>query len=109
MRGATAVPMLAIIAGMVLVSSAVLAQTGDPEPGRRLAVSDCSDCHAIDGRTAAGKPGPSFAAVAQMMSTTSLSLHVFLQTPHEKMPDYQLTARQIDDIVAYILGLRRAQ
>lgn len=92
------------------MSGTASAGIGDPEAGRRPAVSDCSACHAIDTRMTAGTAAaPSFVAVSRMMSTTSLSLHVVLQTPHDKMPDYQLTARQIDDIVAYILSLRRAQ
>ena len=42
-----------------------------------------------------------------MVSTTSMSLRVFLQSPHGNMPDYRLSREQIDDVVAYILSLRR--
>ena len=42
-----------------------------------------------------------------MASTTSMSLRVFLQTPHPSMPDYRLTREELDDVVAYILTLRR--
>ena len=30
-----------------------------------------------------------------------------LLTPHANMPNYRLTSEEIDDIVAYILSLRR--
>ncbi len=42
-----------------------------------------------------------------MPSTTSMSLRVFLQSPHGNMPDYRLTREQMDDVVAYLLSLRR--
>jgi hypothetical protein len=41
-----------------------------------------------------------------MPSTTSMSLHAFLMTPHGQMPDFASTRAQIDDVVAYILSLR---
>jgi hypothetical protein len=41
-----------------------------------------------------------------MPATTSMSLHVFLLTPHANMPNYHLTPQEIDDVVAYILSLR---
>ena len=42
-----------------------------------------------------------------MPSTTSMSLRVFLQSPHANMPDYRLTRDQLDDVVAYLLAQRR--
>jgi mono/diheme cytochrome c family protein len=36
-----------------------------------------------------------------------MSLHAFLLTPHANMPNYRLTSEEIDDVVAYILSLRR--
>ena len=41
-----------------------------------------------------------------MPSATALSLRVFLQTPHVRMPDFQLSNNEIDDVVAYILSLK---
>lgn len=46
-------------------------------------------------------------SVAAMPSTTVMSLRVFLQTPHLRMPNFALTAEQTDDAIAYILSLRR--
>ena len=70
-----------------------------------LAQEQCSDCHAVDQPTQASQKAPSLTAIANMRSTTSMSLHVFLQTPHYKMPNYRLTSQEIDDVVAYILSL----
>ena len=43
-----------------------------------------------------------------MKSTTRLSLRVFLQTPHDRMPNLQLNRDEIDNVSAYILSLRTA-
>jgi hypothetical protein len=42
-----------------------------------------------------------------MSSTTPLSLRAFLLTPHARMPDLHLSRDEMDDLAAYILGLRR--
>lgn len=105
MRG---LAMLAVLMGAALPAAAQV-EPGDPGAGRRLAETWCANCH----RIAPGGPGPStdvaptFQAIARMASTTSMSLRVFLQTPHANMPDYRLTREQLDDIVAYVLTLRR--
>ena len=41
-----------------------------------------------------------------MPSTTGMSLRAFLLTPHARMPDIQMSGKQIDGVVAYILSLR---
>ncbi|MCS6921381.1 MAG: hypothetical protein NZM07_05615 [Elioraea sp.] len=47
-----------------------------------------------------------FQSIADRASTTALSLRVFLQTPHGQIPDLQITHREADDLIAYILSLR---
>ncbi len=100
-----------LIAGLTaLAASAVGAQTiGDVARGRELARQWCSSCHVVangEGRSATDAV-PTFMSVAARPSTTALSLRVFLQTPHLRMPDFVLTAEQTDDAIAYILSLRR--
>jgi hypothetical protein len=48
-----------------------------------------------------------FVGIASMSSTTPLSLRAFLLTPHARMPDLHLSRDEMDDLAAYILGLRR--
>ena len=82
---------------------------GDPAAGRRVAEVWCANCHVI-GPGASGPASdvvPSFPSVAQRASTTDMSLRVFLRTPHANMPDFQLSRAELDDIVAYILSLKR--
>jgi mono/diheme cytochrome c family protein len=101
----------ALLGVLIGMAAPALAQPepGDPRAGQRLAVAWCANCHQV----APGGPGPandaapSFAAVMQMASTTSMSLRVFLQSPHGAMPDYRLSREQMDDLVAYMLTLRR--
>ncbi|MFM7343954.1 MAG: c-type cytochrome [Tagaea sp.] len=82
--------------------------TGNALAGQTLARQWCASCHLIsgtEGRTS--DAAPPFEAVARRASTTETSLWVFLQTPHRQMPNYTLTRQETDDVVAYILGLRR--
>ncbi len=76
--------------------------------GHRLAEAWCKTCHAIEENAAgASSPAPDFVAIANRPSTTELSLKVFLRTSHGNMPNLVLTPEQTDDLVAYILRLRR--
>jgi mono/diheme cytochrome c family protein len=84
-------------------------EPGDPAAGLRLARIWCANCHQVapGGPQPAGDAASPFPAIALMPSTTSMSLRVFLQTPHPNMPDYRLSREQLDDLVAYLLSLRR--
>jgi len=105
-----AILILAMAGTAVLAATPVPAQQlpdANVDRGRALAQTWCSGCHLIDGSSATARDVvPSFSAIAAMKSTTVLSLQVFLQTPHGKMPDWRLTRQQIDDVVVYIMSLR---
>ncbi len=100
-----------LLASLLLAAAPAFGQTGngDPEAGLRLALRNCAQCHVVAGRQAGPVPVgvPTFAAIARMPSTTELSLRAFLQTPHPPMPDFALSRRELDDVVSYILTLRR--
>ena len=95
--------------GVAVATSSCFAQeAGKPEAGRALAKSLCSDCHQVtseDQKPRAGVPG--FPEVAKLPSTTALSIRVFLQSEHGRMPSFQLARDQIDDVVAFIISLKR--
>ena len=81
--------------------------TGEIAAGRRLAETLCSVCHRIDNRSGPREgPGPSFADIARMPSTTPLAISVFLQSSHNNMPNLILTQAEIDDVRSFILSLR---
>jgi mono/diheme cytochrome c family protein len=76
--------------------------------GHRLAEAWCKDCHSIEAATATAKSGPpDFTAIANRTSTTALSLKVFFQTSHRNMPNLIIAPDQADELVSYILSLKR--
>jgi mono/diheme cytochrome c family protein len=86
------------------------AQTaGDPAAGRKLAQTWCANCHVVgpSQQQAASTGAPPFTAIAAMKTTTFMGLEAFLQTPHDRMPDLHLSRDEIDDVAAYIIGLKR--
>jgi mono/diheme cytochrome c family protein len=88
----------------------VTASTGPAvSEGARIAGQWCANCHAVGpgGSSPTSDAAPPFAAVAQMPSTTEMSLRAFLATSHSNMPDYQLSRTETDAVVAYILSLKR--
>jgi mono/diheme cytochrome c family protein len=101
-----------LLAASVLIAPAFSAVAqeggGDAANGHRLAASWCSNCHVVDRATKTGTStgAPPFPAVAQMKSVTPLSLRVFLQSPHQRMPDLHLSRDETDDLISYILSLR---
>jgi len=83
--------------------------SGDVRAGHEIARTWCAACHVIS-PTAGGTAvdaAPAFAAIANMTSTTEMALRVFRQTPHDRMPAYQLSRLELDDVVAYLLSLRQ--
>lgn len=96
-----------VVMAIVLMSSAAQAQ--DVSAGQRIAQTWCSGCHRINDQDQ--KTGndavPSFPSIAQMDSTTAMSLAAFLSTPHGRMPDYALSRTEIQNVSAYILSLRK--
>lgn len=102
------------LVSFLLIASAIAAASPSEAQnrinGELIAKTWCVGCHTIDGVSPPfGRSDaiPSFSAVANMPSTTSASLRVFLSTPHARMPDYDLTQREIADVSEYILSLRK--
>jgi len=89
------------------VPTSALAQplAGDPLTGRQTATAICAPCHQTDGRRLDGI-APTFLDVANMPSTTALSLKVFLRTSHNEMPNLIISNSDTDDLIAYILDLK---
>lgn len=103
------IPIVAMLLAVAALPAAAQTEPGDPRAGLRLAATWCANCHQV----APGGPGPStdaaptFRSIAEMTSTTSMALRAFLQTPHPNMPDYRLTREELDDVVAYLMSLKR--
>jgi cytochrome c len=97
---------LALIILMLTVPLSANAEPvgGNPLIGRQMATTLCAPCHQI-GETRQDGP-PSFVDIANMPSTTALSLKVFLRSNHKAMPNLIISDSDTDDLIAYILNLR---
>jgi mono/diheme cytochrome c family protein len=81
---------------------------GDPVAGERLARRICAGCHAISRDQVPPDPLiPTFPEAVADPSVRALSLRVFLQTPHATMPSLRLSVEETDDLISYLLTLRR--
>jgi mono/diheme cytochrome c family protein len=96
---------LIILILMVPLSATAESVGGNPLIGRERATVLCTPCHQI-GETHQDEP-PSFVDIANMPSTTALSLKVFLQSNHKAMPNLIISNSDIDDLIAYILKLKQ--
>src|SRR5665811_1608328 len=78
---------------------------GDPASGRQIATTLCSSCHRVLPLTLSDKTDPpSFQSIAELLSTTVISLNVFLHSNHRNMPDV-IISTESNDLIAYILSL----
>ena len=99
---------LFIAAGIAIQDEALAQPANSNSLGRQVAIELCSSCH----RVTEGQPRPSrdvasFVAVANLPSTTALSLRVFLRSSHKGMPDLIVSGSDTDNLIDYILSLKR--
>ena len=76
--------------------------------GHQLAAAWCKNCHAIEAASSgAGVGSRDFNAIANRPATTALSIKVFLQTSHRRMPNIIIAPEQADALADYIISLKR--
>ncbi len=96
-----------------LTVTAVLVVTGAGDAhanaarGRRLAEQWCSQCHGVRSNQASISGVPTFREIAAERSATETSLRVFLRTSHPTMPNIVLAPDDMNDIIDYLLLLKR--
>ena len=95
---------------LMALSSTVDAQDfGNAKAGQVYAERVCAECHAV-GPERAGSPhtrAPSFVDVANTRGMTSMALRVWLLSPHPSMPQLILAEDDADNVIAYILTLKK--
>jgi mono/diheme cytochrome c family protein len=99
-----------VAAGISMAQFPVLAQPveGNPLSGQQIATKECSSCHRVLPMTFPDKADPpSFQSIADLPSTTGISLNVFLHSNHRNMPDFIISRADSNDLIAYILGLKK--
>lgn len=98
-----------VIAAALAVPAEALAQSDNRHSlGRQVAIELCSSCHRVtEGQLGPGRNVASFFAIANVPSTTALSLKVFLRSNHERMPNLIVSESDSDELIDYILSLKR--
>ena len=114
MNGAAAIAAIAAALALPAMPAAAQNWPADPAAGQKLATAWCGECHWIGAPELRGNiigPGPAFADIAKIPSTTALALRVFLQSSHDnffhRMPNVILSRSEAEDIIAYILSLKQ--
>ena len=83
-------------------------QLGDAGEGRRLAHAECGQCHGVSRKGLSTNPAaPAFEDIANIPGMTSTALIVALQTSHPSMPNFVIKGRDAQNIIAYILSLKK--
>jgi mono/diheme cytochrome c family protein len=97
------------IAAALAVPVEALAQPANSHSmGRQVAIELCSSCHRVtEGPGLPGQSVASFFAIANLPSTTALSLKVFLRSNHKGMPNLIVSEPDSDKLIDYILSLKR--
>lgn len=99
-----------VVLSTAMVARPLHAQEGESvQRGLGLARQVCSECHAIQPQQlqSPNMRAPTFAALSTTPGMTATALSVALTTPHAGMPMFRLTADQRENIIAYILSLKR--
>jgi tetratricopeptide (TPR) repeat protein len=81
---------------------------GDAKKGLAYARKVCALCHAVERNDAASpdRQAPAFKALADTPGMSPTALLVSFRTPHKTMPDLIIAPEDMDDLVAYIVGLK---
>ncbi|MGQ9369020.1 c-type cytochrome [Azospirillum sp. ST 5-10] len=82
---------------------------GSAATGRALAAELCADCHVVlpDQPVGDFPEGPDLIERMGDPGVTEMALRSYLQTSHPVMPNIRLSREQTDDLVAYLLTLKR--
>jgi mono/diheme cytochrome c family protein len=77
--------------------------------GAKITQTWCSGCHVTGAQSQrkAADIAPPFTDIANNKAISDARIRGVLTRPHGRMPTDALTTRQINDVVAYILSLRR--
>ena len=103
-------PTILVLAPALFAASSFAQTASETATGRQLAIRMCADCHRVTAQQAAPRgTAPSFAAIANLTSTTQMALHAFLSTPHANMPNLVLKPQEQNEVIAYILSLRNGE
>lgn len=95
------------LALLLLLPATAAAQ--DVDRGAALAKRWCANCHVVmrSAATANANGLPTFPKLAADPKMTDVALRAVMSAEHGRMPDFSLSKRDQDDLIAYIHGLRQ--
>ena len=98
-----------IFLATVLAALPMAAGAQNVPHGQALAERWCAACHVVSATATSGRSDglPTFPALAARKDMTAEKLKAAMNAQHSRMPDFQLAARDQDDLVAYILSLKK--
>ena len=107
MRRTTLFFFIAATLAMPVPALAQPLEGNDHSLGRQVAIEICSSCHQVsEGQLRPRQNAASFIDIANMPSTTALSLKVFLRSNHKGMPNLIVPESDSNDLIDYILSLK---
>lgn len=91
-----------------IISSQQAAALEDPAEGKKIAEQWCANCHLVSSdQEKASADVPTFMSIARRSNADLEKLRFFLANPHgSPMPNFNLSRKEIEDILAYIRTLR---
>lgn len=94
---------------VALEGTAVRAESADAKRGRIASEKWCAGCHIVSDskRRQASDTAPTFVEIANDPKLKLTGLRGILLRPHGRMPTGVLTRRDVDDVLAYFLSLRK--
>ena len=99
---------IGLFTGLLLASPGLAQEAkGNAAAGKNVAQVLCSDCHQVASERKPRPDVPGFAEIAKLPSTTALSIQVFLLSEHLRMSPYHPTRDQVDNVIAFILSLKK--
>ncbi len=95
-----------VFAALVLhATGAPAIAAGDADAGHQLARQWCTGCHIVDDSKQGPDTAPPFPSVARRSAQDHNWVRAWLAAPHPPMPNFNLSRKEIDDIVAYLDSL----
>jgi cytochrome c len=94
---------------LLLIASTAGGRAADPRAGEVFAMENCSRCHAIGGvGVSPNRKAPTFRSVVRKYKLEDLEegFAEGIVTGHNTMPEFTLTPRQIEDLLAHMRRLK---
>ena len=100
---------LVLLTSIAITSNGLADTIGDVNQGQSFAKRICASCHAVmaDQFLSPLAEATPFQKVADTPGMTRTALTVFFRTPHKQMPNLIISGAEADNVIAYILSLKR--